>query len=163
MHIAASKTNVPATVWGIAFCVKEKLAKFVKRIDSSSDYIMWVQLDKRLMNVDENVMLGVSYIPPAQSKYFNDEEILNLEREITSVCSSYKYVLISGDLSARTAKLKDNTLVDSFNFDTFDFDAETRAFFDKTPILEKYTVSHFSYAPLIKCKITQKRNVLFLF
>ena len=64
---------------------------------------MWVQLDKRLMNADENVMLGVSYIPPAQSKYFNDEEILNLEREITSVCSSYKYVLISGDLNARTA------------------------------------------------------------
>ena len=25
------------------------------------------------------------------------------------------------------------------------------------------TVSHFSYAPLIKCKITQKRNMIFLF
>ena len=25
------------------------------------------------------------------------------------------------------------------------------------------TVSHFSYAPLIKCKISQKRNVIFLF
>ena len=105
---------------GIAFCVKEKLAKFVKCIDSCSAYIMWVQLDKRLMNADKNVMLGVSYIPPAQSKYFNDEEILNLEREITSVCSSYKYVLISGDLNARTAKLKDYILVDSFISDTFD-------------------------------------------
>ena len=28
---------------------------------------------------------------------------------------------------------------------------------------ERYTVSHFSYAPFIKCKITQKRNVIFLF
>ena len=26
-----------------------------------------------------------------------------------------------------------------------------------------YTVSHFSYAPLIKCKISRKRNVIFLF
>ena len=25
------------------------------------------------------------------------------------------------------------------------------------------TVSHFSYAPLIKCRITRKRNMLFLF
>ena len=25
------------------------------------------------------------------------------------------------------------------------------------------TVSHFSYAPLIKCKITRKSNVIFLF
>ena len=32
-------------------------------------------------------------------------------------------------------------------------------------ILSQYlnTVSHFSYAPLIKCKITRKRNVIFLF
>ena len=29
--------------------------------------------------------------------------------------------------------------------------------------LEKYTVSHFSNAPLIKCKITQEKNMLFLF
>ena len=31
--------------------------------------------------------------------------------------------------------------------------------------LEKYpyTVSHFSYAPLIKCKITRGKNVTFLF
>ena len=26
-----------------------------------------------------------------------------------------------------------------------------------------YTVSHFSYAPLIKCKITRKINVIYLF
>ena len=28
---------------------------------------------------------------------------------------------------------------------------------------KNYTVSHFSYAPLIKCKITQKTNMIFLF
>ena len=27
--------------------------------------------------------------------------------------------------------------------------------------LQWYTVSHFSYAPLIKCKITQKKNTIF--
>ena len=29
--------------------------------------------------------------------------------------------------------------------------------------INQATVSHFSYAPLIKCKITQKRNVIFFF
>ena len=78
---------------GIAFCVNEHLANFVKRIESNSDYIMLVQTDKCLIKVDEN-MLGVTYIPPTQSKYFNDEEILNLEREITSAFGSIKYLFI---------------------------------------------------------------------
>ena len=35
--------------------------------------------------MDEDIILGVIYVPPIQSKYFSDEEILNLESEITSV------------------------------------------------------------------------------
>ena len=62
---------------------------------------MWLEIDKCLLNADENVIMGVSYIPPIQSKYYNDEEILNLEREITSVCGKNKYVLITGDLNAK--------------------------------------------------------------
>ena len=42
---------------GIAFCVKENLAKYVKQIESHSDYVMWVQLDRTLINSDENLML----------------------------------------------------------------------------------------------------------
>ena len=101
---------------------------------------MWIQIDKCLMKADENIILGLSYISPIQSKYYNDEEILNLEREITSVCSQHKYVLITGDLNARTARLKDYTRVDNFLSDLIDFDGETLSFFDKTPILEKYNV-----------------------
>ena len=33
----------------------------------------------------------------------------------------------------------------------------------KLDFVMSYTVSHFSYAPLIKCKIIQKRNMIFLF
>ena len=107
---------------GIAFCFKEHLAKFVKHLDSNSDYIMWIQIDKCLMKADENIILGLTYIPPIQSKYYNDEEILNLGREITSVCSKNKYVIITGDLNARTAMLKDYTRVDNFFSDIFDFE-----------------------------------------
>ena len=107
--------------------------KFVKHLDSDSDYIMWIQIDKCLMKADENIILGLSYIPPIDSKYYNDEEILNLEREITSVCSQHKYVLITGDLNARTARLKDYTRVDNFLSDIFVFDAETLSFLTKPP------------------------------
>ena len=68
------------------------------------------------------------------------KKFLNLEREITSVCGKNKYVLITGYLSARTAKLKDHTRVDNFFSDLFNFDLETRSFFNKTSILEKHDV-----------------------
>ena len=101
---------------------------------------MWVQLDRTLINSDENLMLGISYVPPTQSKYYNAEEILSLEREITSVCSNNKYVLITGDINARTAKLSDYIRADDFLSDVFDFDNETRSVFDKVNILEQYNI-----------------------
>ncbi|MEW8547774.1 MAG: reverse transcriptase family protein, partial [Candidatus Thiodiazotropha sp.] len=125
---------------GMAFCVKENLAKYSKHIDSQSDYVMWIQLDKTLLGSDENLMLGICYVPPTQSKYYNAEEILNLEREITSACSNNKYVFITGDINARTAKLRDYIRADDFLSDIFDFDDETRSFFDKVNILEQYNI-----------------------
>ena len=48
----------------------------------------------------------------------------------------------------------------------FDFttagDWDCVAAVEPLPVLH-YTVSHFSYAPLIKCKISQRKNVIFLF
>ena len=90
---------------------------------------MWIQLDRTLINSDANLMLGISYVPPTQSKYYNAEEILSLEREITSVCSNNKYVLITGDINARTAKLSDYIRAYDFLSDVFYFDNETRSFF----------------------------------
>lgn len=97
-------------------------------------------MEKCLTNTDENVMLGISYVPPFQSKYYNDEEMLNLEREITSFCSNDKYLFITGDLNAKTAKLEDYTRADTFLSHMFDFDNETRSFFNKVLILKNYNI-----------------------
>lgn len=93
-----------------------------------------------MFDSDENVMLGICYVPPTQSKYYSDEEMLNLEREITSVCGKYKYVLVSGDINARTAGLRDYVRADEFLSDIFDFDMETRSFFDKINVLEQLNI-----------------------
>ena len=97
---------------------------------------MWVQLDRTLINSDEKLMLGISYVPPTQSKYSIAEEILSLERKITSVCSNNKYVHITGHINARTAKLIDYIRADDFLSDVLDFDNETHSFFDKVNIFE---------------------------
>ena len=97
---------------------------------------MWVQLDTTPIKSDANLILGISYVPPTQSKYYNAEEILSLEREITSVCSNNKYVHITGDINARTAKLIDYIRADDFLSDVFDFDNEIHSFIDKVNIFE---------------------------
>ena len=79
--------------------------------------------------MDEDIILGVIFVPPTQLKYFSDEDTLNLENEISSVCSNNRYVIITGDINAWTIKLKDYVIADIFLSDFFDFDDETIFFF----------------------------------
>ena len=70
------------------------------------------------MKTDVNVILGGVYIPPENSNFFNEDEILVLETEITSFRSN-----------ARTSQLRDYTEADNFLAELFDFDDETKKFF----------------------------------
>lgn len=78
---------------GLAVLIKDKFAEFCKHIDTTSDYILWLSLNKSLTNTEENVIIGVIYVPPTQSRFFNDEELTNLENEIISMCSNYNWRL----------------------------------------------------------------------
>ena len=63
-----------------------------------------------------------------------------LENEIMSMCSSNKYVIMSGDVNARTGKLTDYVKLDNYFSDMFDFDDEIANFFDKTEMLENLNI-----------------------
>ena len=105
------------------------LSKYISKIDTESDYVLWIELSKHLFKLDENVILGAVYIPPEGSNFYNEDEFSQLENEITSYCNSHKYVLLSGDQNARTSEIKDYTECDMFLADLFDFDADTISFF----------------------------------
>lgn len=113
---------------------------------------MWVHIDRNLVDTDENLILGVVYIPPTQSRFFNDDELSKLENEIMSVCSSNKYVIISGDMNARTAKLPDYVTLDQYISDMFDFDDDVANFFDKTETLKNLNI------PLDRSSMDVKTN-----
>ncbi|MEW8560930.1 MAG: hypothetical protein AB2541_02460, partial [Candidatus Thiodiazotropha sp.] len=125
---------------GIAFFVKEGISEYCKQKESVSDYIMWICVDKKLTQTDENLVLGIIYVPPSQSRFFNDDELLNLENEISSVCRSNKYVIITGDINARTAKLSDYVKLDDFFSNMFNFDNDTVSLLDKTEVLESQRI-----------------------
>ena len=125
---------------GISIYFKDKFSRFISKIDTASDYVSWISIDKSLTQLDENLILGSVYIPPECSLFYNNEEMTTLENEISSFCGENKYVLLTGDFNARTAVLCDYTEPDTFLPEYFDFDDETSEFFYSVSKLDSYNI-----------------------
>ena len=93
----------------------------VHLVETETDYILWTRLDKNLLSINEDQILGVLYIPPSQSRFLNDDEFLDLETEITSMRGQSSFVCLTGDMNARTTTLCDFITVDIFIADFFEF------------------------------------------
>ena len=128
---------------GIGIIYKSTLENKIKIIDTESDYILWVKLDKTLFNTDGEFILGVLYIPPAQSRFLNDDEYNNLEMEITSVCSQTSYICLTGDMNAKTSRLCDFITADETIADVMNFDQETLSFYNQSELLEKMNINKY--------------------
>ena len=89
---------------GIGCFVKRSLLEFVSVVNTESKYVMWLKISKTLFHTKEDVMIGNIYIVPETSKYFfSMAELDILKKEISSTCKAYSYVILTGDMNARTA------------------------------------------------------------
>ena len=119
---------------GLAVFVKDEISEdeisdYCLHYKTESDYVLWMSIHKRIFQTNENVILGTIYIPPSQSRFYNEDEIAVLENEIISQCSNNKYVFINGDINGRTSRLPDFTRLDNFMSDMLDFDDSVASFF----------------------------------
>ena len=128
---------------GISVYFKNEHSKYIKKIDTDSEYVLWVEIDKKkLLCIEENCILGAVYVPPESSNYFSEDEFTIFENEITRFCSTHKYVLLAGDFNnTRTSTMRDYTQKDDFLADMFDFDSETSEFFSQASKLEQYGIT----------------------
>ena len=124
---------------GTGFLVRDSISNFANVIPSESEYISWLKLSKQFHMYDEDIILGCVYIPPQQSRFFNDDEFECMEQEITPACSLTQnmYVYILGDCNAQTGHLNDYTTPDTFLSDYFHFDDETVEYFDQKSALAR--------------------------
>ena len=125
---------------GISIYFRNEYSRYIKKIETDTEYVLWIEIDKKLLSLDENCIFGAVYVPPESSIYFNKDEFANFENEITRFCSTHKYVLLAGDFNARTSTMREYTQKDDFIADLFDFDSETSDFFSKSSALEKYGI-----------------------
>ena len=125
---------------GISVYVKQNIKHFMN-IPSESDYVLWFSINKSLTNTEEDLIFGIVYIPPENSRFLINYELMTLEIEITETCSKYKCVVLTGDFNTRTSNLPDYMSPDTVLADFFDFDSQTERFFNPDSELTNYSVA----------------------
>ena len=49
---------------GLGVFVRNELSEFIMQVDSESDYIMWLKINKMAFKANEDIYIGVVYVPP---------------------------------------------------------------------------------------------------
>ena len=60
-----------------------------------------------LFKLDEDVLIGVMYIPPEFISYSSQKAFNDIDFDIRTFSRSHKHISLAGDFNARTAELKD--------------------------------------------------------
>ena len=99
---------------GIGALIKTHIFKYVEVISSKSEYVLWLKIKNDYTNIGNDIIIGIVYIPPLHSRFFNEDEYDIFESEVASKCSDFEYVYICGDMNAQTADMLDYTEQDNF-------------------------------------------------
>ena len=113
---------------GIGVFVKDTISEHVSVVDSESDYVLWLKLDKRAFKMNDDIFIGAIYIPPRDSRFYTNDEIDLFNAEVSEMCISHNYVLLMGDFNARTYDKFDFIEADDYFLDLFDFDVNSDYF-----------------------------------
>ena len=137
---------------GIGIYVRSSLSMYIKVESCSSEYILWVSVDRPISGLQEKLMLGTIYIPPENSRFFTQDEFDSFENSVSDACCNHKYVIITCDANSKTAQLSDFVRSDTFLFDMFDVDSVDQS------DLEKYTELENLNIPLDRKSKDKKTN-----
>ena len=80
---------------GIGLYVMDSLAPFVDVVPNSSEYVLWVSIDKTFLQLEQNLLLGTLYVPPDNSRFFTDHQFTLLEMKfLKNVVKTNMYILL---------------------------------------------------------------------
>ena len=112
---------------GIIFLFKKQYSKFITKLDSKSEDILWVKIGKGLLNTNRDTYLATVYISPNRSNIHNNRmyDIFDTLEDEISIYSRQGEVIIGGDFNARIGDLKDyiagdyqiDSLPENYDFD----------------------------------------------
>lgn len=137
---------------GIGAFIKEELEQFVTVLETQSEYVLWLKISKVLLRADSDLVIGITYVPPMHSRFFNNDEFEFFETEISQKCTEFENVILTGDFNAQTSNLPDYTEWDSSLDNQFDLDIETQQYINQKVQMETLNI------PLHRNARDNKRN-----
>ena len=87
-------------------------------------YVQWFKLSKYLLTTDEDVLIMSVYIPPEHTKYIKQDILDLFYNEVEHFNSTCKYVILLGDVNARTADIEDICNIDDEVLTSVQIDAD---------------------------------------
>lgn len=125
---------------GIGIYVRSNFASGFKVLPCSTEYVLWLSIDKSVTNFTNNIALGALYLPPENSHFFTSDEFELFYNSCVQICSEFQCVFLAGDCNARTSNLDDFIPLDPFIRSFINIDAQDQAHFDKYHILESLSI-----------------------
>ena len=87
---------------GIVLAFRNYLKEHITIHETECKSVLWFELSKNVTNFDNNLIVGIIYIPPENSKYSSRELFTNIEMEMHELVKNGKHVILTGDFNART-------------------------------------------------------------
>jgi hypothetical protein len=98
-YFSKSRKKFPKNQVELLIVFKKVLSKFKKIIYSDSEYIQWIEISKEYSTLNENVLLGCTYITPEYTKYSSEEVFIEIEEELILFSQNTKNISIIGDFN----------------------------------------------------------------
>ena len=75
----------------IILAYKNEYEKYISELPNESNFILWFKISKELTACDEDIIHGIVYIPPENSKYVSIDALSEIENEYQNFRTKNKY------------------------------------------------------------------------
>ena len=105
---------------GILVIYKETLHKYITEHNKKNENIFWLRIDNKILGLEKNVFLGITYISPIYSSIYNTNPHMEntfecLKKQLASF-NKDDLIILGGDFNARTGNLNDFIIDDNTNY-----------------------------------------------
>jgi hypothetical protein len=103
IHMKNRKIVAKNRSGGIILGYRQEIASKIKPLHTNSKYVFWFKVSSDLVNLDQDIIFGIVYIPPENTVYSSQDAFREIENEYNNFSINYKYISLIGDFNGRTA------------------------------------------------------------
>ena len=100
--ISQSRNKNVFAKMGVLEYLYEMNYQFITQVDSVYDYITWLKINKMAFKANEDLYIGVVYVPPSDSRFNTIDEADIFNVEVANRCIDNKFVFLMSDFNAKT-------------------------------------------------------------